>query len=498
MAKSLSPKVTLWTPQRGSQMAFHQDDDTFELLLGGAAGGGKSQSLLVEAMKYAPVPGYRAILFRRTFPELEKSLVPVAYEFLHGHAKPKNKGMEWQFKNGSVIYLSHMQREEDKEKHKSAEYDYAGFDELTSFLESQYIYIFSRIRGKNPAIKRRVRSATNPTGIGAAWVKGRFVDVDDKEATPYEEIEYEYANGWTFDGKTFTDFSNLPENFQLGDPAFSNEIYTTYKDRKSGLTRAFIPALLWGNEKLIKNDPDYIRRLRALPEKQQQALLYGRWDAFEGQFFAEWDESLHVEEVSSIPPHWKRFVGIDYGFGAPFCALWAAVDEQANVHVYRELYGARQSPTEQSNQILNFSKDEKIEWFTADPAMFSQHGHGESFAQIYDRAGVSLIPSNNSRVAGWAIIHDMLMGGKLKVQRSCTNLIRMFPMLNHSKQRPEDIDTKQEDHAHDALRYLLLTLRGFASQQRRTYDPDRPPEPEWWGKVQANRKKQNFMGRYRV
>lgn len=432
----------VWEPQRGSQYAFHQNPDTFELLYGGAAGGGKSDSLLMEALRHVDIPGYRAILFRRTYPELEKSLVPRAYEILYGQAKPVNKGTEWTFRNGAVLYLSHLQHEEDKEKHKSAEYDFEGFDELTSFSESQYVYLFSRCRGKNANIPRRIRASTNPTGIGHSWVKKRFVDMDPNDVKPYARIPYEFAYGWRVNSQVFTTFSDLPDDYVKGEPAFRDDKYIEYKEVKSGLTRAFIPALLWGNQKLLKADPQYVRRLRALPITQQRALLYGEWDVFEGQFFSEWDPNVHVVDPFPIPDNWEKFCGIDYGFHDPMSCLWFAADETGKVYVYRELYGAKMSPSQQAESILTLGQGEEIAQYAADPSMW-QHRGGESFAEIYDRVtngNLVLTKSNNSRPAGWAIIHEMLLNGQLFIFSNCKNLIRTLPSLNHDRKNPDDLD----------------------------------------------------------
>lgn len=491
-------KAYSWNAQRGPQTAFLESEaEVFELLYGGAAGGGKSDALIAEASRYIDQKDYKAIIFRRTYPELEKSLVPKAFEMFHGKAKPTNKGMEWRFPSGAVVYFAHLQREEDKEKHKSAEYDFIGFDELTSFTETQYVYLFSRCRGKNPNITRKVRSGSNPTGIGNAWVKARFIDIKDQPelAVPYATMEYEYACGWRVGTKVYTSFNDLPEGYQHGSPEFSNEEYVIYKEKKSGLTRAFIPALLWGNERLIKADPDYISRLKALDEKQQKALLYGHWDVFEGQFFSEWDPDHHVVDAFDIPASWKKFVAIDYGYGAPFCALWFAIDNDGKVFCYRELYGTKISPEDQAKQVLMLSGDESIDWFAADPSMFSKHGYGESFAQIYDRHGLVLIPSNNSRPVGWALVHDFLANGNIAFFKNCRNVIRTLPTLNHSRRNPDDLDTMQEDHAVDALRYFLLTLKGEKSQQR-TATGD--AIPDWWKAVQATARLQRKTLRVRL
>ena len=490
--------TTLWTPLRGSQTAFHSNVDTFELCYGGAAGGGKSDSLIAEAMRYVAIPNYSAIIFRRTYPELDKSLVPRAYETLYGSAKPSDKGMKWTFPNGSILYLSHLQHEEDKEKHKSNQYDYVAFDELTSFTESQYVYLFSRCRGKNPEIIRRVRSSTNPTGPGHSWVKARFIDMDtDPEMVPYAKWDYEFARGWSVNGKTYTSFTDLPDGYEKGEPVFSAEEYTEYKEKKSGLTRAFLPALLWGNSKLLKADPTYVNRLRGLPDNQQKALLYGHWDVFEGQFFSEWNPTVHVVKPFDIPASWKRFIGIDYGFHAPFAAIWFAIDDAGKAYAYRELYGSKMSPEEQIKNVITMSQGERIDWIAADPSMWNRIGGGEPFAQIFDRHmakegfSTSMIPSNNARPAGWAIMHDALMNGKLVFFENCVNCIRTLPTLNHSRRNPDDLDTMQEDHAADALRYFLLTLRGFKSPNRR-FDTD-PDVPAWWKGVRARQEKDKFL-----
>lgn len=488
-----------WNAQRGSQMAFHQSGEIFELLYGGAAGGGKSQSLLTEACRYIHIPTYKGIIFRRTFPEIEKSLVPVAYELFGDKAKAKNRGTEWHFHSGAIIYLSHLQHEEDKEKHKSAEYDYIAFDELTSFTETMYTYLFSRCRGSDNRIVRHIRSGTNPTGIGHGWVKQRFLECeDDPKVKLAGYMDYDYACGWRDPaGKVHTSFSTLPDNYYKGDPEFSSERYKVWEDKISGLQRAFIPALLWGNQILLKSDPQYVKRLMALPEKTQKALLYGSWDLFEGQFFSEWDPNIHVVDGFVIPDSWRKFVAIDYGYAAPFCALWFALDPDGILYCYRELYARQMTTDDQAQTILDLSKDDKsIEWFTADPSLFTRQGSGESHADVYGRHGLHLIASSNKRVAGWALMHEYLGGGKLKFFRNCVNSIRTIPSLAHAKRNPDDLDTTQEDHAADVVRYMLLTLRGLVTNV--TDHSGGSDIPEWFKKIQAKKKRRTVVRRMRL
>lgn len=476
----------IWRPQPGPQTAFFQCPAD-ELCYGGAAGGGKSDSIITDAIALCTQhPGYHAIIFRRLFPDLERSLIPVAREKMSGRAIGRQGGKVWTFPNGSVLRLSHMQREEDKEDHKSAEYDYIGFDELTTFSESQYIYLFSRLRG-DKKVPRFMRSGTNPTGPGHSWVKDRFVEFGaqtKEDLEPFKEIRFDFAYGWKVDGKVYTDFSSLPPNYELGSPAFSGENYTLWKSKKSGMTRAFIPSLLWSNEILLKNDPKYVSRLRELPLKQQQALLYGKWSIMEGQFFSEWDPDIHVCKPFPIPKNWERYVGIDYGFTAPFSAIFIALDPNGKVYVYREIYGPKFQTEEQAKEILkSLEQGEKIEWFAADPAMWQQSGHGETHAQIYARHGLDLTPSSNRRVPGWAIIHEYLLNQKIQVFDNCHNLIRTLPSLTHSQSNPEDLDSKQEDHAADSLRYCLSTLRGGATSIH--FSKDGIVAPSWWNAVKS-------------
>lgn len=486
MTKKLSesrPKATdkrtiNWNPQPGPQTAFFESP-AFELLYGGAAGGGKSEALLFESIAMCiRYENYKAILFRRTYPELANSLVLRATSLLYGYAKSRDKGMRWEFPNGSVLYFSHLQREEDKEKHKSAEYDYIGFDELTSFTETQYTYLFSRCRGATQ-VPRKIRSATNPTGIGHAWVKRRFLQPSKEEAVPIGSVSYDFAYGWLYRGHAYTSFNDLPDNYADGEPAFSEERYNVYKELKSGLTRAYIPALLWANAALIKGDPTYAKKVSALPEKQQQALLYGRWDVFEGQYFASFDPDVHVVKPFDIPDTWRKYRGIDYGYTAPFACVWIAVDHEGNLIVYRELYQAKMTPDEQARAVLMLTGDEKIEWTAADPSMFSRGtGYGESKADIYTRHGLDILASNNDRVAGWALLHQAFQNNTIKIFDSCPNLIRTIPLLTHSFRNVEDLNSDQEDHLIDSARYLLLTLKG--AKTRNIDDSAPPTKPEWW------------------
>jgi hypothetical protein len=162
--------------------------------------------------------------------------------------------------------------------------------------------------------------------------------------------------------------------------------------------------------------------------------------------------------------------------------------------VYRELYGTKMFDDVMAQRVAKMSEGEKIEWFAADPSMFSRgHGMGESHADAFAREKLYLGPSNNDRVAGWALLHQELGSENLVVTANCVNLIRTLPQQQHSKNNTEDLDSKGEDHACDSLRYLLVTLKGFKSP-RVAEAQETPPEPEWWGQVRRGIQKKQFMG----
>lgn len=165
-------------PPAPKQAAFLSLPHT-EALYGGAAGGGKSDALLMAALQYAHVPGYAALLLRRTFPDLNQpgALIPRSKEWLADtDARWNENEHRWYFPSGASLTFGYLQHEDDKLQYQGAEYQFIGWDELTQFSETQYTYVsFSRARRTTDlAVPIRVRAASNPGGPGHEWVKQRF------------------------------------------------------------------------------------------------------------------------------------------------------------------------------------------------------------------------------------------------------------------------------------------------------------------------------------
>lgn len=150
-----------------------------EALYGGAAGGGKSDAVLMGALMFVETPGYAALLLRRTYKDLSlpKALMDRAAEWLGPtDAVWHDTEKTWEFPSGATLTFGYLASEKDKYQYQSAEFQYIGFDELTQFTESQYTYLFSRLRKlEGVKVPLRMRSASNPGGIGHEWVKQHFI-----------------------------------------------------------------------------------------------------------------------------------------------------------------------------------------------------------------------------------------------------------------------------------------------------------------------------------
>lgn len=390
-----------------------------ETLFGGAAGGGKSYGQLIDGLLYAlTYEKSKQLILRRTFPELEKSLIRVSLELYPREVATYNSSKHtWNFKNGSLIDFAYCDNENDVYKYQSAEYDVIRFDELTHFTETMYTYLLSRIRGANPYPKM-CKSSTNPGGVGHSWVKARFIDT--------------------------------------GSP---NVIHNT----KEG-SRIFIPSLVQDNQFLLKYDPDYVKRLDNLPEKERKALKYGDWDIFDGQFFNEFRRDIHVVEPFEIPKEWRIYRARDYGLDMLAC-YWIAVDNYMNAYVFKELYESGLIVSDAAKRI-NEVTTEKIYIDLAPPDLWNRNRDtGKSTFDIFAENGQYLSKADNNRISGWLAVKEWLkpytdeqgqLTSKLKIFSNCTNLIRTLPAVQHDERKPNDVAIEPHEltHAPDALRYF--------------------------------------------
>ena len=254
-------------------------------------------------------------------------------------------------------------------------------------------------------------------------------------------------------------------------------------DDEGGLMRQFIPAKFDDNPALARNDPDYIKALRALPTELYRAKALGDWHVFSGQYFSRWRDSVHVVKKFSVPADWTRYITVDWGIYSPHAVYWAARPPgTSTLYVYREQYGRNVATAEQARRAREktVAADEKIEFGVGDPAMWAKErdAHGnylESNASywINEFAGIcEFQKGNNERLMGASLMMEMLdwqgvedldsinvvKPPRLFFMDNCPEAIRTIRSLVHDKLNPEDVDTTGEDHAYDAIRYLVRAM----------------------------------------
>ena len=410
------------------QYAFITTTST-EVLFGGAAGGGKSYAQVIDAMLYAlRYPGSKQIIFRKTYPELERSILRTMLSvYPRGKYTYGKQAHTFTFFNGSIIDCGYLQNESDVYNYQSAEYDVIRFDELTHFSEFTYTYMLSRLRGAND-FPKYMKSSTNPTGAGRVWVKERFVDIGEWGK------DHDIVIGRRGDGT----------------PIISKRI--------------FIPSKVYDNHFLMTKDPDYITRLENLPDSEKQGLLNGEWDYFEGQYFSEFRREKHVCEPFKIPSEWRRYIAIDYGLDM-LAAYWVAVDSARRCYVYKE-YCQSDLPISAAAEAVNgfTDKDERIYTVLAPPDLWNRSQEtGKSKAILFSEAGLTLNKSNNDREAGWLAIKELLRldsngESRLQIFSNCTQLIKHLPALQRDPKRPTDTMNEPHEitHSPDALRYFAI------------------------------------------
>jgi hypothetical protein len=266
------------------QQQFHSSPAKYRLF-GGAAGPGKSKALLMEAILQAHEhPGANTLLLRRTFPELEQSLLlyfrrDVPRELYKSYNDSKHV-VTWH--NNSTTRFGYCQSENDVYQYQGAEFLFIGIDELTLFTLRQWQFLTSRNRCPVPGAFPSMAAATNPGNIGHAWVKALWID---KQPAPGMENPGEY------------------------DPADYD----------------FIPARVTDNP-IYAADENYLKTLRALPSHLKRAFLDGDWDVFAGQYFDKFDFARHVIRPEEIDwkPWWPRWISIDWGFEHHAATYWHA------------------------------------------------------------------------------------------------------------------------------------------------------------------------------
>ena len=420
LQKEAKEKI-IFSPNKGPQEDFLAAGET-DVLYGGAAGGGKSYAMLVDPLRYAHRAAHRALILRRSMPEL-RELIDKSRE-LYPKAFPGCKYREveklWNFPSGSKVEFGFLERDADVYRYQGQAYSWIGFDEITHLpTEFSWNYLASRLRTTDKEIIPYMRCTANPGGVGAHWVKKRYVD-------------------------------SAPPNLSF--------------EGSDGLTRKFIPARLEDNPYLAY-DGRYERMLKALPPTQRRQLLEGNWDVNEGAAFTEFDTDYHVIPPFEIPLTWDRLKGIDYGYASESACIWVAIDpSDSTLIVYRELYQKNLTGLDLARRI---SEMELLDPFSVsgvlDTSAWNRTGTtGPTVGETLVRYGHKLRRADKNRIQGKIQIHEYLKiqpsgRPRLQIFNTCPSLIKELQSIPLDKSNPEDVDTKAQDHAYDALRYLIMS-----------------------------------------
>lgn len=435
---------------------------------GGARGGGKSYVLRPKAISLAfKYPGIRILFLRKSLPDLKQNHFDQFQVLLKGTAKfnqtdnrfifPNGPDPDRPYEGGSVIQFGYFANEGDWIRYQGQAYQAIFLDEATQFTENQFIKLkpclridFELQKGfleKFPNFKPRMYLTANPGGVGHLWFKRLFID------------------------RRFTNDEN-PDDYE------------------------FIQALVYDNDVLMKMDPDYVKVLESLPPKEKQAMLYGDWSVFEGQFFEEFDEKIHTFDPQNVDdkgtpfilqPNWRIYRTRDYGLDKTAC-YWVAVDEEGTFWVYRGLWESELSPSDAGLKINSMTlPTENIYLDIVPPDMWNRQSQtGRSVVDIWADKPINqyLTRANNDRLTGWLMVKEFLKKQphtgkpKLMISQECPHLIESLKMIQHDEKNVNDCakDPHEITHSADAIRYLCTSY---------TYAPERMQLPD-------ERRKSNF------
>jgi len=431
------------------QQQFHDSPVKYRLF-GGAAGPGKTKALLWEAIMQATLcDGVDTLLLRRTYPELESSLLAyfrrdVPRQFYKSYNESKHV-VTW--KNGSTTRFGYCRNKNDVYQYQGAEFLFIGIDELTHFTLKQWQFLTSRNRCSVAGTVCSMAGATNPGNVGHAWVKALWVD------------------------------HRPPPGFERTD---------LYDARDYEFIRARID-----DNPIYANDTEYRRTLEALPEHLRRAFLDGDWNVFAGQYFDIFDYGRHTARPEEIrlEAWWPRWISIDWGFQHPSAVYWhcavpgsvgfqpakfasggesenrrqdAGATNGSRIVTYREFVQNGLSPRMLAQAIAERSGRENISEVFLSPDAFA---HRTSEASIAEQLGDVLItnglprpvPADDDRVGGWQLMYQWLESNAWVISETCPKLIECIPQLVRDERRQEDIRKVDGDDPADAARYGLVS-----------------------------------------
>lgn len=437
-----TPQV-VWQPHKGFQenaTSLHAD----ELLIGGAAGPGKTDCLIYGSMAEIDHPGTRILFLRRTFGELREVMDRTLLLFPKLGGVWRESEKRWKFPSGATFEFGYCETYADATRYQGQEYTRINFDELGQIHDERIVdFLCTRLRTVDPTypIRPMFAASANPGGAGHAMLKRRYVDPTNKGTA-------------------------------------------VYADPETGLTRAFLPGKVSDNPSIR---PEYIKRLMTLPPVLRRQLLDGDWEAGAGAALDELDENVHIMPPFQIPEHWPRYAGFDWGFRHPWWFIAAVIDPDGNIYVYDAAWGRQMLPHDIAQYIQEQFEGQRFQHVAAGHdvmhARRSMDENTPTIAETFINFDLVLEKANIHRVLGLNNCRSLLAwrtidNGKPGVPRlrffdtpRVRKLVDSLRTVVTNPDNPEDAlkvnanpDTGEGgDDAYDAFRYLCATRIGAAA-----------------------------------
>lgn len=341
----------------------------FEGLFGGALGGGKSTAILYGSTRYYDRPSYRALILRKTFPELRELMDEAVSIFPSMGGRWVASEKRFVFPSGATIEFGYCETYAEVLQYRGQQYQYIAYDEVGDLVDERvWTFLLTRLRnGKDPDMVKMARCTANPGGAGEPWLMARFIDKCGKDG----------------------------------------ELYV---DPETGNTRCFVQSKLQDNPELLKNDPEYARRLLVLSSTERKQLLDGHWGLGSVKAFPSLTEHSHVVKQSPVPDYAQCFGGFDWGFGHRWSFSVAYGRPGGKLRIVDSCGGRKQTPDVIVDRIRDLLTSRKLKISSLNYTVAgsdvkirdeARGAYGPSVMEQFGVAGLWLLGADQSRIAGY-------------------------------------------------------------------------------------------------
>jgi hypothetical protein len=440
-----------WTPKTSAQRAFLESAADI-LFFGGAAGSLKTETMLVDAARESGNPNLRAIIFRQQFTQMT-DIVDKTFR-LYNPMGAKYVGAPswtWTFPSGAKIRLAYISTDKDIWEYLGPRYSFIGFDESTFHSEYQVRNMLGRLSSTDKTLKLRMRLASNPGSVGAAWHKTMFL----RGACPVHG-----ADRCSEPGKLYSDVRWPSDQYPLLDPD------------GNGFSVAFIPGRLSDHSLL---DDKYVYRLRMMSGALSAAMEQGCWCELQGAYFANWKAKTMVIPYAMVGEQWwdHHFISLDFGFGKSSASAHLHVRTQdGRLKTIGEFVAAHLPAYEFAKEVANRfvlpqvqGHRRRVVAVYLDPSDFKNIGDGHTIAdqinEVLEPYDLGVTPASNDRIGGWQRMYQMLQTGEWQIADNCPRVIEAIPTRMHDEKRPGDVlkvPGDPLDDVADDVRYGIYTF----------------------------------------